>query len=143
MKWMAPASGIEVCHVGCCEYSQQEEPSISSVALHRLDLKSFGQRIAARDPDRKTAEIHISVIRRLSRTHGVRLLIHESLQCPRHRQDHPGGMNLRGKGALTSQAGVAQQSPSAAQIYLRMDETYKSIIATNVANRFIRDKVPV
>ena len=98
MKWMAPASGIEVCHVGCCEYSQQEEPSISSVALHRLDLKSFGQRIAARDPDCQTAEIHISVILRLSRTHGVRLLIHESLQCPRHRQDHPRGMNLRGKG---------------------------------------------
>lgn len=29
-------------------------------------LKSFGERIAARDPDRQTAEIHIRVIRRLS-----------------------------------------------------------------------------
>jgi hypothetical protein len=31
------------------------------VALHRLDLKAFGERIAARDPDRQTAEIHIRV----------------------------------------------------------------------------------
>ena len=31
-------------------------------------LKAFGERIAARDPDRQTAEIHIRVIRRLSRT---------------------------------------------------------------------------
>jgi hypothetical protein len=28
------------------------------VALHQLDLKAFGERIAARDPDRQTAEIH-------------------------------------------------------------------------------------
>ena len=31
-------------------------------------LKSFGERIAARDPDRQTAEIHIRILRRLSRT---------------------------------------------------------------------------
>ena len=35
--------------------------SLEPVALHRLDLKSFGERIAARDPDRQTAEIHIRV----------------------------------------------------------------------------------
>ena len=28
---------------------------------HRLDLKAFGERIAARDPDRQTAEIQIRV----------------------------------------------------------------------------------
>ncbi|MCE8472077.1 hypothetical protein LZ189_24090 [Rhodovulum sulfidophilum] len=33
------------------------------MALNRLDLKSFGERIAARDPDRQTAEIHIRIIR--------------------------------------------------------------------------------
>jgi hypothetical protein len=31
------------------------------VALNLLDLKSFGERIAARDPDRQTAEIHIRI----------------------------------------------------------------------------------
>jgi hypothetical protein len=29
---------------------------------HRLDLKSFGERIAARDPDRQIADIHIRVV---------------------------------------------------------------------------------
>ena len=28
---------------------------------HRLDLKAFGERIAARDPDRQTAEIQIRI----------------------------------------------------------------------------------
>jgi hypothetical protein len=31
------------------------------VALNLLDLMSFGERIAARDPDRQIAEIHIRV----------------------------------------------------------------------------------
>ena len=31
------------------------------MALNLLDLKAFGERIAARDPDRQTAEIHIRV----------------------------------------------------------------------------------
>ncbi len=35
--------------------------SLEPVALNLLDLKSFGERIAARDPDRQTAEIHIRV----------------------------------------------------------------------------------
>jgi hypothetical protein len=33
------------------------------VALNLLDLKAFGDRIAARDPDRQTAEIQIRVAR--------------------------------------------------------------------------------
>jgi hypothetical protein len=35
--------------------------SLEPVALNLLDLKSFGKRIAARDPVRQTAEIHIRV----------------------------------------------------------------------------------
>jgi len=31
------------------------------VALNLLDLKSFGERIASRDPDRQTAEVHIRI----------------------------------------------------------------------------------
>ena len=31
------------------------------MALNLLDLKAFGERIAARDPDRQTAEIHIRI----------------------------------------------------------------------------------
>lgn len=34
-------------------------------------LKAFGERIAARDPDRQTAEIHIRVIRGCVRTDGA------------------------------------------------------------------------
>lgn len=29
--------------------------------VHLLDLKAFGERIASRDPDRQTAEIHIRI----------------------------------------------------------------------------------
>ncbi|TDW33728.1 hypothetical protein LY39_03561 [Roseinatronobacter bogoriensis subsp. barguzinensis] len=32
MRWMAPASGIAMCHIGCCEHHQQREPSTSSMA---------------------------------------------------------------------------------------------------------------
>ena len=35
---MAPASGIEMCHVGCCEDSQQEEPSIYNITTLGIDL---------------------------------------------------------------------------------------------------------
>ena len=35
--------------------------SLEPVALNLLDLKSFGERIASRDPDRQTAEVHIRV----------------------------------------------------------------------------------
>ena len=31
------------------------------MALNLLDLKSFGERIASRDPDRQTAEVHIRI----------------------------------------------------------------------------------
>lgn len=31
------------------------------MALNLLDLKTFGERIAARDPDRQAAEIHIRI----------------------------------------------------------------------------------
>ena len=48
-------------------------------------LKAFGERIASRDPDRQTAEIHIRILRRLSRTGGVHLLSHEPLRRPRLR----------------------------------------------------------
>ncbi len=34
--------------------------SLEPVALDLLDLKAFGERIAARDPDRQTAEIEVS-----------------------------------------------------------------------------------
>lgn len=74
-------------------------------------LKAFGERIAARDPDRQTAEIHIRVLRRLSRTDGVRLLSHEPLQRPRHRRDRSRRLRSTGKGDVTSQARVAQQRP--------------------------------
>lgn len=50
-------------------------------------LKAFGERIMSRDPDRQTAEIHIRILRRLSRTGGVRLLSHEPVQRARHRRD--------------------------------------------------------
>ena len=35
--------------------------SLEPVALNLLDLKAFGERIAARDPERQTAEIQIRV----------------------------------------------------------------------------------
>ena len=81
---------------------------------HRLDLKAFGERIAARDPDRQTAEIQtgeiqIRVLRRRSRTNGVRLLSHEPRLRPRHRRDRPRGLNPKGKGEGTPQASVLQQ----------------------------------
>lgn len=31
------------------------------MALNLLDLKAFGERIAATDPDRQTAEVHICI----------------------------------------------------------------------------------
>ncbi len=31
------------------------------MALNLLDLKSFGERIMARDPDRQTAEVHTRI----------------------------------------------------------------------------------
>ena len=31
------------------------------MALNLLDLKAFGERIASRNPDRQTAEIHIRI----------------------------------------------------------------------------------
>lgn len=34
---------------------------LEPMAHHRLDLKAFGERIAARDPDRQTAEIQIRI----------------------------------------------------------------------------------
>ena len=34
---------------------------LGPMAYHRLDLKAFGERIAARDPDRQTAEIQIRI----------------------------------------------------------------------------------
>tara|TARA_R110000823_G_scaffold289824_1_gene408154 strand:+ start:306 stop:455 length:150 start_codon:yes stop_codon:yes gene_type:complete len=38
------------------------------VALHRLDLKAFGERIGARHPDSQTAEIqiHVAIMNRFS-----------------------------------------------------------------------------
>ena len=35
--------------------------SLEPVALPLLDLKAFGERISARDPDRQTAEIQIGI----------------------------------------------------------------------------------
>ncbi len=35
--------------------------SLEPVALNLLDLKAFGERIMARDPERQTAEIHIRI----------------------------------------------------------------------------------
>jgi len=79
--------------------------------VHRLDLKAFGEPVAARDADRQTGEIHISIIRRLSRTHGVRLLIHEPLLRPRHSRYRPRGTKPKGTGAVTPQAAFLQQCP--------------------------------
>lgn len=72
-------------------------------------LKAFDERIMARDPDCQTTEIHIRIIRRLSRTHGVRPLIHEPIQRSRHLRDRPRGMTSVGNGAVTPQAREAQQ----------------------------------
>lgn len=72
-------------------------------------LKAFGERIMARDPDRQTAEIHIRILRRFSRTDGVHLLSHQPLQRTRHRRDRPCGLTSVGQGALTPQAQVAKQ----------------------------------
>ena len=47
-------------------------------------LKSFGERIMARDPDRQTVEIHI------------RIAPHEPLQRPRHPRDRPYDMTSVG-----------------------------------------------
>ena len=60
-------------------------------------------------PGRQTAEIQIRVLRRLSRTNGVRLLNHEPLLRPRHRRDRPPGLNPKGKAEVTPQASVVQQ----------------------------------
>ena len=80
-------------------------------------LRAFGERIAARDPDRQTAEIQIRVLRRLSRTNGVRLLSHEPLLRPRHRRDRPRGLNPKGKGEGTPQASILQQRHSHIKVF--------------------------
>jgi hypothetical protein len=41
--------------LGAVNTANEGEPSTPSVALNLLDLKAFGERIAARDPDRQTA----------------------------------------------------------------------------------------
>jgi transposase len=38
MEWMAPASGIAMCHIGCSEHSQQREPSMVNVTTIGVDL---------------------------------------------------------------------------------------------------------
>lgn len=38
MEWMAPASGIAMCHIGCSEHSQQMEPSMDNVTTIGIDL---------------------------------------------------------------------------------------------------------
>lgn len=43
----------------------------SRIEAKRRCLKSFGERIAARDPDRQTAEIQIRILRGCARTNGA------------------------------------------------------------------------
>ena len=43
------------------EAKMPAQVSLGPMALDRLDLKAFGERIAARDPDRQTAEIQIRI----------------------------------------------------------------------------------
>lgn len=38
MKWMAPAFGIAMCHVGCCEHGQHKEPSMDDITTIGVDL---------------------------------------------------------------------------------------------------------
>jgi len=38
MEWMAPVSGIAMCHVGCCEHGQRREPSMSDITTIGIDL---------------------------------------------------------------------------------------------------------
>ena len=45
--------GVALARKGGCR--------LTPVALNLLDLKSFGERIASRDPDRQTAEVHIRI----------------------------------------------------------------------------------
>ncbi len=54
-------------------------------------LKSFGERIMARDPDRQTAEIHL------------RIALMNRFSAPEHGRDHAHGLNQRDKGQLRSQ----------------------------------------
>ena len=65
-------------------------------------LTPFGERIAATDPDRQTAEIRI------------RVALMNRFNAPRYRRDHARGLNLKWKGDVTRQAEVLHQSPMAA-----------------------------
>ena len=38
MEWMAPASGISMCHVGCFEHGQRSKPSINDFTTIGIDL---------------------------------------------------------------------------------------------------------
>jgi hypothetical protein len=63
--------------------------------------KAFGERIAARDPDRQTAEIQIRVA----------LMNRFPALGPWHRRDRARRLNPKGKGEGTPQASVLQQRP--------------------------------
>lgn len=75
-------------------------------------LKAFGVRIMARDADRQTAESHIRILCRLSRTGGVHLLGHEPVLCPRNGRDHPCQMIKLGKGEIRSQTALCNNAYS-------------------------------
>ena len=62
-------------------------------------LKSFGEPIAARDPDRQTAEIHIRLVR-------IDRLVALGL-----RQERPRRPNLKGTGNSTPHDAFPQQRP--------------------------------
>ena len=62
-------------------------------------LKAFGERIAAKDPDRQTAEIHIRIA----------LMNRFSALGTAERRDRSRGMTSSGKGAATPDARVLQQ----------------------------------
>ncbi|WP_237400331.1 hypothetical protein, partial [Rhodovulum sulfidophilum] len=47
---------------------------------------------------------------------GATWLIHQPLQCPRHRCDHPRGLIPKAEGEVTPQAACLQQRPSACDI---------------------------
>ncbi|TDX29180.1 hypothetical protein EV657_1091, partial [Rhodovulum visakhapatnamense] len=78
--------------------------SLGPVALNRLGPKSFGERIAARDPDRQAAEIHIRVIRHCRSDQWRDMARSSAVSTLRHRRKRPRGLNLKGKGERESHA---------------------------------------
>ena len=77
----------------------------------RMDcVKLLGRRLMARDFDRQVAEFQVRVIRRLSRTNGIRLLIPERLHRARHSRHESRRISLSGVRGPSAIKPFVQQS---------------------------------